>query len=85
MKSSKTRDTIISIVGWYGAGAIISAYALVSFEIIDSSSWQYQVLNLTGALGIVIEAWHKKDRQPAVLNIFWAGIAAFALIHLAIA
>jgi hypothetical protein len=70
--------------GWYGVLAILLAYLLVSFNVIESKSLGYQLLNLTGALGIVVEALSKKDAQPAVLNIAWATIAALAIIRLVI-
>ncbi len=58
------------------------AYALVSFNVIATKSYLYQILNLTGALGIVLEAASKKDKQPAILNAVWAVIALIAIIQL---
>lgn len=72
----------LEIFGWYGAVAIISAYALVSFSIIQSNSVLYQLLNLTGAVGIIAVSLAKKAYQPAALNIIWTIIAAIALIKL---
>ncbi len=63
------------IFGWYGTFAIVLAYALVSFGIISSLSFIYQILNGTGALGIVYISFKKKAYQPGVLNIVWAVIA----------
>lgn len=57
------------IVGWYGTIAIVGAYALSSFSIISSQSLLYQLLNVTGAIGIAIISLRKKTYQPAVLNI----------------
>lgn len=73
-----------NIFGWYGVLAILLAYLLVSLNLIMAKSAAYQLLNLTGALGIVIEALSKKDTQPAVLNSVWAIIAIVALIRLAV-
>ncbi|HVA10878.1 MAG TPA: hypothetical protein VNG32_01785 [Candidatus Dormibacteraeota bacterium] len=70
--------------GWYGVLAILLAYLLVSFNVVASKSLGYQLLNLTGALGIIVEALSKKDAQPAVLNIVWAIIAGVAIISLLI-
>lgn len=70
--------------GWYGTGAIVLAYLLVSFNVISADSATYQLLNLTGALGIVAIAVAKKVTQSIVLNLFWAAIALIALIRLAI-
>ena len=75
---------LAEIVGWYGTIAIVGAYALVSFNAISASSVTYQLLNLTGAIGIIIISLIKKVRQSVALNTFWAVIAAIALIQLAI-
>lgn len=79
-KSNKQYAT--EIVGWYGTFAILLAYALVSFKVIPANSYIYQILNLTGAIGIVVISLVKKAKQPAALNIVWAVIALFAIISL---
>lgn len=79
-----SRKNGIELFGWYGVMAIVLAYILVSFALISATSWLYQLLNLTGAIGIMVDAISKKDRQPAVLNIFWAIIALVALGRLMI-
>ncbi len=72
----------ISYFGWYGVIAILAAYALVSFNVVVAKSYVYQLLNFTGALGIVLEAASKKDKQPVALNAIWAIIALIAIIQL---
>ena len=72
------------IVGWYGTAAIVIAYILVSFKVVPANGVIYQLLNLTGALGIVTISVVKKVKQSAILNIFWALIAAVALTAFAI-
>lgn len=74
----------IEFFGWYGAIAIILAYALVSFALLEPTSIAYQLLNGTGAIGIVVISFHKKAYQPGVLNIIWALIALVAIIGLLI-
>jgi hypothetical protein len=78
------RLRVISWLGWYGVLAILAAYALVTFEVVGVKSYTYQLLNLSGALGIVAVAASKKDRQPMVLNLVWAVVALAAIIHLAL-
>lgn len=68
------------LVGWYGTGVIILAYFLVSFSILPANSVWYQLLNLTGALGLCAIAITKKVTQNVVINLFWMGIALIALI-----
>lgn len=76
----KMKKKYLEIIGWYGVTAIIIAYALNSFSVLDSSSWIYQILNLSGAICIIFHSISKKDYQPAVLNIIWSIIAIFALL-----
>lgn len=72
---------LIEIAGWYGAAAILLAYALVSFDKLAANDIIYQLLNLTGALGIATISITKGARQPAVLNLTWAAIALIAIIQ----
>lgn len=58
------------------------AYALVSFSIIQSTDLIYQLLNGTGAVGIVLVSFHKKAYQPGILNTIWAVIALIAIIKI---
>ena len=74
-------EIFIEIYGWYGAFAILSAYFLNSFGLIKAES-VYQILNLTGAIGIVIVSIHNGALPPAALNGAWAIIATVALINL---
>lgn len=69
-------------LGWYGVIATIAAYILVSFSILAPTSMWYQLLNLTGALGVTIETYYRKDYQPFWLNLIWALIALIAIINL---
>lgn len=73
---------ISEIVGWYGTIAIVTAYGLSSFNIISSQSFLYQLLNVTGAIGIAIISLRKKVYQPAVLNAIWTAIGLVALIKI---
>jgi hypothetical protein len=70
------------IIGWYGTVAIVGAYFLNSFSVLEAKSALYQVLNTTGAIGIVAVSYRKKAYQPMVLNVIWTLIGAIALISL---
>lgn len=78
------RHVWAEIAGWYGTTAIVGAYVLVSFKILEADSAAYQLLNLSGALGIISISLVKKVRQSVVLNAFWAAIAAAALLMIAL-
>lgn len=68
--------------GWYGVLAILLAYFLVSFKIVEVKSLPYQALNLSGAIGIIVEAASKKDKQPVVLNTVWGLIALVVIAQI---
>lgn len=74
----------IELFGWYGAIAIVTAYALVSFSIIQPTDLIYQSLNATGALGILLVSFYKKAYQPGILNVVWATIAILAIVRIVI-
>ena len=73
------KKIICETMGWYGVLAILGAYFLNSFGIITVSDPLYQILNFTGALGIIMDSLREKNYQPMLLNIFWAAIAIIAL------
>ncbi len=58
------KKNITEIIGWYGTFAILLAYALVSFKVIPVSDYLYQLLNLTGAVGIVVISLSKRQNNP---------------------
>ena len=77
-----TLNKFLEFLGWYGTLAIVSAYFLNSFNIIHSTDLTYQLLNFTGAIGIVLISLRKQAYQPAVLNIVWSLIALIAIIKI---
>ena len=72
----------IEIFGWYGMVAILLAYTLTSFSSISSTNIWYQVLNITGGLGLAVISLHKKAYQPATVNLIWAIIGCIAIFKL---
>ena len=75
-------DVFTEIIGWYGTIAIVGAYAAVSFSVLSPGSLVYQILNGTGAIGIVLVSLRKRAYQPAALNAIWTIIAAVAILKM---
>ena len=75
-------NKIAEIFGWYGTVAIIGAYFLNSFGIIQSSSLSYQLLNATGAVGAIIIGYKKQVWQSVSLNIVWLLIGVIAIVKI---
>jgi hypothetical protein len=74
------KQKLLNIFGWYGVTAILSAYAMVSFDIISAQSLTYHLLNLSGAVGVGIDAWHARNYQPVVINVVLGTIAVVAMV-----
>jgi hypothetical protein len=73
---------LIEIYGWYGIAALLLAYALVSFSIINAGGLLYQILNGSGALGLMLVSFYKRAYQPAALNLIWTLIAVIAIARI---
>lgn len=78
------KNKVAECAGWYGIVAILGAYFLVSFGVITSDSVVFQLLNATGAVGIIWISVVKRLRQTVVLNAVWLAIALVALAQILI-
>ena len=78
--TSDVLKLVIEGVGWAGAAAVLVAYGLVSAERVSSRSWTYQLLNIGGALGLVINSSVNGAIPSAVVNLIWIGIGVYALM-----
>ncbi|MBN2421668.1 hypothetical protein JXB41_00450 [Candidatus Woesearchaeota archaeon] len=72
------------VIGWYGAFAILIAYALNTLLIVTADSLVYQLLNLTGSFGLLAIAFVKKVYQSVLINGIWILIAVIGLINIII-
>lgn len=78
-----TTALLVEIVGWIGAGLILLGYALVSSGRIEARSVSFQLMNLLGAAGFVINSGFHGAWPSTILNVIWIGIAAVSLVRLA--
>lgn len=69
-------------LGWYGMCALVGAYFMVSFGVVEAEGMFFQLLNLSGGVALIFFALSKKATQLAILNAFWAVIGAMALLRL---
>jgi hypothetical protein len=68
------------IIGWIGTAAILLAYFLVSTGKLSAKSKEYQLLNLLGALGVIINSGIHKAIPSVGLNVVWLTIATYGLL-----
>ncbi|MFF0767486.1 hypothetical protein ACFYUK_01230 [Nonomuraea wenchangensis] len=76
-------DLLLAVVGWAGAAVLLSAYALVSSGRIQGDGLTYQIMNLFGAVGLMVNSAWSAAWPSAGLNLVWAAIGVVALVKLA--
>jgi hypothetical protein len=74
-------DIFFEVVGWAGTVVILAGYFLLSIGRIANGR-VYQWLNLTGAIGLLVNGAVHAAWPSAILNVVWSGIAVFALVQL---
>ena len=71
-------EIAVEVAGWIGAALILGAYALLSAGKLTGRSLTYQVMNVVGAAGFVINGWWHGALPSAALNVLWLLIGAVA-------
>ena len=77
-----TKEKIIEWWAWIGVVLIVVAFGLNNFGILTNKDPLYQIMNIVGSLGLMIDSFGEKDYQPAVLNFVWLLIAVIALVSI---
>jgi hypothetical protein len=72
-------DLIIDVIGWAGMALVLLAYLLITSRRLGSESKLYQVMNLFGAIGLIINSFVNGAYPSAGLNIAWSFIAFYSL------
>jgi len=81
-KVDHKRKAVVEILGWYGLIAVVIAYGTVSLSFVSPNSYVYQLLNLSGSVGLGLMAFVRRAYQNGVLNAVWGIIAVVALIRM---
>lgn len=69
------------IAGWIGVSLVLFAYLLITLGTITPHNLWYGLMNLGGALGIILSSYAKRDYQPVILNCIWLVIAIVAIVR----
>ena len=72
-------NAVIDAIGWIGALLILVAYAAVSTKRLEGHSTAYQLLNLAGALLLIVNTVYYGAYPSSVVNLAWVGIAVYTL------
>ncbi len=70
---------VVDVVGWFGAGALLLGYWLVSSDRVHGRSRRFQLLNLAGAAALLLNGVHHGAWPSAGLNSVWLLIGLLAL------
>lgn len=73
-------DAFSQVVGWIGATLVVLAYVLVSSRKVKGHDKSYQVMNLVGALGVGINAFHQEAWPSFAIQIVWGLVAIATLL-----
>jgi hypothetical protein len=73
------KKLLIETIGWIGSAAILTAYALNSYQKIRSDSLFFLLLNFTGGLLLIAYSYFKDAMANAFLNVVWVIVAIVAL------
>lgn len=69
----------MEVAGWAGALLILGAYFLLSFGRLTPRSRLFQIMNIAGAVGFIVNSsWHGAI-PSAALNVVWLLIGGTAL------
>ena len=71
-------EIAVEVAGWTGAALILGAYALLSAGKLTGRSLAYQLMNVVGAAGFVVNGWWHGALPSAALNVLWLLIGAVA-------
>jgi hypothetical protein len=74
-------NTLIDIVGWVGAVALLMAYTFVSTRRMEGDSAPYQLLNLGGSAFLMVNSFFYGAYPSSIVNIVWISIAMFTMLR----
>ena len=69
----------VDVIGWFAAGAVLVAYALVSTGRVKPASYSYQGLKFFGGVGLAANTFYYMSYPSTALNIVWALVAVYAI------
>ena len=70
---------LIELSGWAGAVLILIAYVMLSAGKMDGRSHAYQIMNVVGAAGFIVNSGYNGAIPSVTINVVWIGIGLFTL------
>ena len=76
------KPQILNLIGWIGAGSLLTGFALVSFGAIAPDQLVYQLFNLVGAGGLLVVGPQHKTYQFVLINSVWLAVALVSIVRI---
>lgn len=73
-------EVLIELCGWIGAILVLGAYFLISTNRVTSDSISFQLLNVIGALTLIIYTYSRDAFASVLVNSIWVLIGLKALL-----
>ncbi len=68
------------IAGWLGMALLLTGYALFTLGILEGRIWIFHVINATGSIGILANAFKHRAYPSGVLNIIFFIFAIIGIV-----
>lgn len=75
-------DIIANTLGIIGVGCIVTAFALMQMGRLAMETYRYQLLNLVGAMLIVVSLLNSWNLASFVIEVIWISVSLYGLIKL---
>ncbi|NNE80123.1 MAG: hypothetical protein HKN18_07600 [Silicimonas sp.] len=72
--------TFIDWIGVLGSFVIATAYLAVSRAWVDAAKPAFQLMNLTGALMILVSLYYRPNAGAILIEVLWIAIALYSLL-----
>ena len=69
----------VEVIGWAAAALILGAYALLSAGRLRAESLTYQLMNILGAAGFIVNSGWNGALPSAAMNVIWMAIGVYTL------
>lgn len=73
-------NTVSEVIGWIGTAMYIGAYLFLTLGKLSVDRTLYHFINILGAVGLMINAFHYGNYPSVFVNVAWLAIALLAVM-----
>ncbi|MEU8378668.1 hypothetical protein [Streptosporangium sp. NPDC048865] len=74
---------LVNLLGWAGAALMLYGYAMVSASRMAGDGLPYQLINLAGAVALMVNTAYHAAWPSTILNVVWGVIGVVAVGRMA--